>query len=294
VEHLTPASIRALLERHDLSPKKSLGQNFLADPNTARRIATLAAVGPGDAVLEIGPGLGSLTVALVERGATVRAVELDARVAAALHEVLGPDAAVDVRIADALHAPLDELLEPPPWRNGEPPPWQDGGAVGWTCVSNLPYNVAVPVVVRLLEEAPVVERMVVLVQREVGERLAAGPGDDQYGAVSVKVAYYAEASVLTVVPPTVFVPRPKVESALVSLVRRAAPPVAVPDVGALFDLVRGGFAQRRKMLRRSLRPVLGARTDVVLDAAGVAPTARAENLGLDEWAAVARHAAVAA
>ena len=122
------------------------------------------------------------------------------------------------------------------------------------CVSNLPYNVAVPVVVRLLEEADAVERILVMVQREVGERLAAGPGDAQYGAVSVKVAYFAEAQVVGLVPPTVFIPKPKVDSALVRLRRRAEPPVSVPSADGLFALVRAGFAQRRKMLRRSLVP----------------------------------------
>ncbi|MFI5046605.1 MAG: 16S rRNA (adenine(1518)-N(6)/adenine(1519)-N(6))-dimethyltransferase RsmA [Acidimicrobiia bacterium] len=281
MELLTPSSIRASIDRFGIRPKKSLGQNFLADPNTARRIARVAAVEPGDAVLEIGPGLGSLTVALVERGARVRAVEIDERLAAALVELLGADTDVDVRVADALVVPLGPLLA-------------DAPGPGWSCVSNLPYNVAVPVVVRLLEEAPEVDRIVVLVQREVGERLAAGPGDEQYGAVSVKVAYYGEASLLGVVAPTVFVPRPKVDSVVVGIVRRAAPPVDVPAVDALFELVRSGFAQRRKMLRRSLQPVLGPRTITVLDAAGVPPTSRAETLGLEEWAAVARCAAVAA
>jgi len=292
VELLTPASIRGLMAEHRIDPKKSLGQNFLADPNTARRIATLAEVAPGDAVLEIGPGLGSLTLALVERGARVRAVELDRRLAAVLVEVLGPDAEVDVVVADALAAPVGELLGSavgPPVARVAP-----GTGAGWTCVSNLPYNVAVPVVVRLLEETSDVERIVVLVQREVGERLAAAPGDAQYGAVSVKVAYYSHASLLGVVPPTVFIPRPKVDSVLVALERRPAPPVDVPSTDELFVLVRSGFAQRRKMLRRALNPVLGDRTVAVLDSAGVAPTARAETLGLDEWAAVARAAAVAA
>jgi 16S rRNA (adenine1518-N6/adenine1519-N6)-dimethyltransferase len=125
----------------------------------------------------------------------------------------------------------------------------------------------------------------------VGERLAAGPGDSEYGAVSVKVAYHAEAGLVGAVPPTVFVPRPKVDSVLVALRRRAAPPVSVPSVPALFELVRAGFAQRRKMLRRSLQPVLGDRAVPVLDAAGIAPTSRAEVLGLEQWAAVARAAA---
>jgi 16S rRNA (adenine1518-N6/adenine1519-N6)-dimethyltransferase len=291
VELLTPASLHALMERYDIHAKKSLGQNFLADPNTARRIAAMASLTPGDAVLEIGPGLGSLTLALLERGARVRALELDARLAAALVDVVAPAGSVDVRVGDALREPLEPLLAAPLTAPADAAP---GSRAGWTCVSNLPYNVAVPVVVRLLEQAPEVERLVVLVQREVGERLAAGPGDRQYGAVSVKVAYYSEASVLGVVPPTVFVPRPKVDSVVVGMVRRTVPPVEVPDVAAFFELVRSGFAHRRKMLRRSLRSVLGERTSRVLGDAGVAQTARAETLGLGEWAAVARSAAVAA
>ena len=277
---LTPATVQALLAEHGLRPKKSLGQHFLADPNTARRIVRLAEVVPGDRVLEIGPGLGSLTFALLEAGARVLAVEIDARLAAVLEDELR-DQPGDARVvvADAAAVPIGRLLD-------------DDGP--WVCVSNLPYNVAVPVVVRVLEGAPTVARLLVMVQREVGERLAAGPGDEQYGAVSVKVAYHAEADVAGVVPPSVFVPRPKVESVLVRLVRRAAPPVTVESETVLFDLVRAGFAQRRKMLRRSLQPVLGARAEAVLGAAGVAPTARAEALGLDEWAAVAQSASVAA
>jgi len=293
METLTPASIVALLDEHGLRPKKSLGQHFLADPNTARRIVALAAVGAGDRVLEIGPGLGSLTLALVAAGAHVVAVELDARLAEVLRSVVadggagegpgrsasGQPGSVVVTVGDACTVDLRPLLD---------------GRAPWACVSNLPYNVAVPVVVRLLEEVPEVDRQLVMVQREVGERIAAGPGDRQYGAVSVKVAYYAQAAVVGFVPPTVFVPRPKVDSALVRVTRRSAPPVDVPSEAALFSLVRSGFAQRRKMLRRSLQPVLGTRTTDVLEAAGVPPTARAESLGLDEWAAVARGAAQAA
>ena len=214
----------------------------------------------------------------------MRAVELDASLARVLERVLdaavGPESdAVDVRVGDACTIDLAELLADSP---------------EWSCVSNLPYNVAVPVVVRLLEAAPAVTRIVVMVQREVGERLAARPGGKEYGAVSVKVAYYAEASLLGSVPPTVFVPRPKVESMLVRLRRREAPPVSVPSEPEFFALVRSGFAQRRKMLRSALRPLLGERATEVLECAGVAPTARAESLGLEEWAALARCAAAAA
>ena len=281
---LTPATVHALLAEHGIHPKKSLGQNFLVDANIARRIVGLAGVEDGSRVLEIGPGLGSLTLALCAQGARVVAVELDTRLAGVLVSVLdqaGVAEQVQVEVADANRVDLEGLLaglEP-----GAPGPV--------TCVSNLPYNVAVPVVMRLLEDVPSVTRIVVMVQREVGERIAAKVGDEQYGAVSVKVAYFAEAALVGKVPPSVFVPRPKVDSALVRLERREAPPVDVPSEDALFGLVRAGFAQRRKMLRRSLSGLLGDRATAVLDAAGVEPTARAEELDLDAWAAVARSAA---
>lgn len=281
---LTPATVHALLDAHGLHPKRSLGQNFLADPNTARRVVALADLPATAPVLEIGPGLGSLTLALLAARHDVVALELDDRLAEALRAVVADDVdargRVRVELGDAMTVDLDALLTPAPSPRA--------------CVSNLPYNVAVPVVVRLLEEAEAVERILVMVQREVGERLAAGPGDPQYGAVSVKVAYFAEAQVVGLVPPTVFLPKPKVDSALVRLRRRSEPPVTVPSADDLFALVRAGFAQRRKMLRRSLAPVLGDATPAVLAAAGVAPTARAEALGLDDWAAVARSAAAAA
>ena len=281
---LTPATVHALLADHGIHPKKSLGQNFLVDANIARRIVGLAGVEDGSRVLEIGPGLGSLTLALCAQGARVVAVELDARLAGVLVSVLdqaGVAEQVQVEVADANRVDLEGLLAG--LRSGAPGPV--------TCVSNLPYNVAVPVVMRLLEDVPSVTRIVVMVQREVGERIAAKVGDEQYGAVSVKVAYFAEAALVGKVPPSVFVPRPKVDSALVRLERREAPPVDVPSEDALFGLVRAGFAQRRKMLRRSLSGLLGDRATAVLDAAGVEPTARAEELDLDAWAAVARSAA---
>lgn len=158
-------------------------------------------------------------------------------------------------------------------------------------VSNLPYNVVVPIVMRILAEAPAVTRMLVMVQREVGDRLAAGPGTKDYGSVSVRVGYYARARRVGLVPPTVFIPPPKIDSALVELVRHERPPVEVPSVDTLFALVRAGFSQRRKMLRRVLRNELGDRTDAVLLAAGIDPARRAETLDLETWAALARAAA---
>jgi 16S rRNA (adenine1518-N6/adenine1519-N6)-dimethyltransferase len=279
---LTPSSVRALLDRHDVRPSAALGQHFLADPNTARRIVRLAGVEPGDRVLEIGPGLGSLTLALLDAGAHVVALELDRHVVPALRDALdetsGDAADVRIEVGDALDIEFGELLD------GE----------DWIVVSNLPYNIATPVVVRVLETAPQVSRLLVMVQREVGERLAAGPGSKTYGAVSVKIAFYSEADVVGVVPPTVFVPTPKVDSALVRLQRRPFAPVDVPSRERLFTLVQAGFAQRRKMLRQSLRPVLGAEASDVLERAGIPTSARAESLGLEDWAALARAEAVAA
>jgi len=268
----------ALLERHGLSPSRALGQNFLVDPNTVRKIVRLARVGPGDPVVEIGAGLGALTVELAATGAEVVAVEIDRHLLPALREVVEPHG-VTVVEGDALTLDWGTVL---------------AGHDRWALVANLPYNVATPLVCDLLDEVPAIGRMLVMVQREVGERLAAAAGSDAYGAVSVKVAYYAHAELAGMVPPTVFLPKPAVDSALVRLVRRASPPVAVPDVDRLFVLVRSGFATRRKMLRRALTSELGARTVAILEAAGIDPSARAETLGLDAWAAIARAEAEAA
>ncbi len=270
---MNPSELRALLERHGVRASKALGQHFLADPNTARRIIRYAGIEPGDDVIEVGPGVGSLTLALTDAGARVLTLELDQHLVPVLREVVG-DRAVEIVQGDALDVAWAPLLE----RSSR-----------WAMVSNLPYNVATPVVVRALEEAPMIDRMLVMVQREVGERLAARVDTREYGAVTVKVAYYADARVVGIVPPTVFTPRPNVESALVKLVRHPAP-VAVDDPARLFELVRAGFATRRKTLRNALTPVLGDHAESVLQAAGIDPKRRAETLDLPDWAAVARAA----
>jgi 16S rRNA (adenine1518-N6/adenine1519-N6)-dimethyltransferase len=267
---LSPREVRALLDEHGLAPSRALGQNFVADANTVRRIARLAEVGPGDRVVEVGPGLGSLTLALAETGASVTAVELDRHLLPVLRQVVEP-AGVRVVQGDAMTLDWDELLG------------DVGGGAGaspWSLVANLPYNIATPLVLDLLAGVPAIGRMLVMVQREAGERLAARVGDKAYGIPSVKVAYWAEASVIGRVPPTVFVPQPRVESVLVRVVRRERPPVDV-DSEPLFRLVAAGFNQRRKMLRRSLAGLVDAEA---FAAAGVRPEARAEELGLAEWA----------
>lgn len=258
----SPTRIRELMGTAGLAPRRDLGQNFVADPNTVRRIAALAGVGPGDHVVEIGAGLGSLTLALAETGADVTAVEVDRGIVPVLRSVVAGLPNVSVVEGDAMSLDWGALL---------------AGQREWTLVANLPYNVATPLVCDLLDGVPAITSMLVMVQREVAERFAAGPGSKQYGAVSVKVAYWASADVVARVPASVFVPRPNVESALVRIVRREPPGT---DRTLLFQLVRTGFGQRRKMLRRSLAALV---TPEQFATAGVAPDARPEQLGLDDW-----------
>ena len=266
---LSGADVRRLLDEYGLAPSRARGQNFVVDPNTVRRIARLAGVGPADRVVEIGAGLGSLTLALAETGAAVTAIEVDGGLLPALRSVVEP-AGVTVVEGDALRLDWSSLLRAGPW----------------ALVANLPYNVATPLIADLLDEVPAIRRMLVMVQREVGERLAAGPGDDAFGAVSVKVAYWATAKIVGRVPATVFHPVPNVESALVRIDRRAVPAVeADVDPEWLFRLVRTGFGQRRKMLRRSLAPLVPP--DAFL-AAAIRPEARAEELSVEDWGRLAR------
>jgi 16S rRNA (adenine1518-N6/adenine1519-N6)-dimethyltransferase len=257
-----------LLTEHGLSPRRAFGQNFVVDPNTVRRIARLADVGPDDHVVEIGAGLGSLTLALAETGARIRAVEVDRGIVPVLRSVVADLPRVDVVEADALTVDWDDVL---------------AESSSWVLVANLPYNVATPMVADLLDGVPAISRMLVMVQHEVGERMVAAARTEAYGAVSVKVAYWATARIVGEVPPTVFHPRPKVTSALVEITRRDRPAVDVPP-DELFSLVKLGFSQRRKMLRG----LLGSRVSPeAFLAAGVAPEARAEELDVHDWGRLA-------
>lgn len=261
------ADIRALLDRHGLAARKSLGQNFVTDPNTVRKIASLSGVREGDRVVEIGPGLGSLTLALIEAGARVTAIEMDDDLVPILREVLaGHD--VQIVAGDAQQIDWDETL-----------------AAGdrWSLVANLPYNVATPIVLDLLRNVAKIESMLVMVQLEVAERLAAKPGNAAIGIPSVLVAFHGEARIVGRVPPTVFHPRPRVESALVRIQRHAEQPIDAA-LTEIEPLVRAAYNQRRKMIRRSLGGLLG---EAAIIAAGVEPTARPETLSLDDWARLA-------
>ena len=265
--------MRALLTAHGLRPSRALGQHYLVDPNTARKVVRLAQVTAGETVLEVGPGLGSLTLALREAGARVVAVEADERLLPALAEALGEDPDVRVVAADAVRADLAGLAP-------------DAHRV----VANLPYNVAATLVLRLLIDFPQYQRLTVMVQREVGERLAAAPGTDAYGATSAKVAALAEARVLAPVSRRVFLPEPHVDSVLVGLTRTGEHPAVAGVPWATLDrVIEAAFSQRRKTLRNALR-TLGldpGEVEALGRAAGVDLALRAERLDVPAFAALA-------
>jgi 16S rRNA (adenine1518-N6/adenine1519-N6)-dimethyltransferase len=275
VRLLGPAEIRDLAELLGIQPTKKLGQNFVIDANTVRRIVRIAGVKPGTTVVEVGPGLGSLTLGILEAGASVVAVEIDKRLAAQLPLTVAasaPAAELTVVTADALTV---TSLDPSPS----------------VLVANLPYNVSVPVVLHFLEHFPKLERGLVMVQSEVGQRLAAPPGSKIYGSPSVKAAWYGEFRLAGNVSRQVFWPVPNVDSVLVGFERRDAPGSEAERL-ATFSLIDAAFQQRRKMLRQSLSVVLGdsATASARMEAAGVAPTARGEELTVRDFLAIARTA----
>jgi 16S rRNA (adenine1518-N6/adenine1519-N6)-dimethyltransferase len=263
----SPQDLRALMERHGLQARRALGQNFVVDPNTVRRIARLAEVGEGDPVVEIGAGLGSLTLALVELGADITAIEMDRDLVPVLREVVAPHG-VRVVEGDAREVDWDAVLDT---------------HEQWTLVANLPYNVATPLVLDLLRDVPRIHSMLVMVQREAGERLAAKVGDKAIGIPSILVAYHGTAEVVARVPATVFHPQPKVESVLVRITRHLEPLVSTP-LATIEPVLRAAYGQRRKMLRRSLADVVDS---AGFSAAGVDPQARPETLDLESWARLA-------
>jgi 16S rRNA (adenine1518-N6/adenine1519-N6)-dimethyltransferase len=271
-ERFGAGALRALAERHGIRPRRSLGQHFLIDPNLAGAIAADAGVGPDDRVVEIGAGLGSLTRALAETGADVLAIEVDPALIPALEGSVVDSDRVRVHRADAMTFGWLDLLDRGPW----------------VLAGNLPYNVATPLVLETLERAPQIRRLVVMVQREVGERLVAAPGTDAYGVPSLRVAFRARGTVVRRVPPEVFWPRPKVASVVIRLDRLERPPLEV-DEDRLWRLVDAAFAERRKTMRNALRR-LGVdrdRAGALLEAAGIDAAARAETLSLEDFGRLA-------
>ncbi|TCK64450.1 16S rRNA (adenine(1518)-N(6)/adenine(1519)-N(6))-dimethyltransferase RsmA [Curtobacterium sp. PhB136] len=272
---LGPAEIRELAAQLDVTPTKKLGQNFVHDANTVRRIVAAGGVTADAQVLEVGPGLGSLTLGLTETGAPVTAVEIDARLAAQLPTTVSamqPSARLTVVHQDALQVSAYDLPAAPTH-----------------LVANLPYNVSVPVLLHLLATFPSIERSLVMVQAEVGYRLAADPGSKVYGSPSVKAAWYGTWRIAGQVSRQVFWPVPNVDSVLVGF-QRHDPPGDEQLRAQVFALVDAAFQQRRKMLRQALSGVLGgsAHASQVLEAAGIAPTARGEALGVDDFVRLGR------
>ncbi|MGB4135495.1 MAG: 16S rRNA (adenine(1518)-N(6)/adenine(1519)-N(6))-dimethyltransferase RsmA [Microbacterium sp.] len=271
---LGAADIRRLAAELDVTPTKRLGQNFVVDANTVRKIVHAAGVRAGERVIEVGPGLGSLTLAILETGASVTAVEIDHRLAERLPQTAReqgvPDGALTVVDADALR-----VTELP----GDPT----------VLVANLPYNVSVPVLLHLLETFPAIARGVVMVQAEVAERLAAKPGSKVYGAPSVKAAWYGPWNLRGTVSRQVFWPVPNVDSLLVGFERDALPRGTEEERRRTFGIVDAAFNQRRKMLRQALSALFGgsAGASAVLESAGVAPTARGEDLTVDDYHRIA-------
>ncbi|PFG38867.1 dimethyladenosine transferase [Georgenia soli] len=284
---LGPADVRRLSAALGVRPTKTLGQNFVHDAGTVRRIVRSAAVGPDDVVLEVGPGLGSLTLALLETGARVIAVEIDPPLARALPVTVAarmPEAAGRLAVlqADAMTVTGPEVL---------PAPGGGDGVAPTKLVANLPYNVAVPVLLTLLENLPSLREVLVMVQAEVADRIAAPPGSRTYGVPSVKAAWYAEAARAGTISRTVFWPVPNVDSALVRLTRRE-PPETTATREDVFAVVDAAFAQRRKTLRAALAGWAGSApaAEEVLRAAGIDPGLRGERLGITDYARIAQHA----
>ena len=273
---LDPSTVRRLATEMGLRPSKQRGQNFVVDANTVRRIVDLAQVGGQDVVCEIGPGLGSLTLGLLEAGARVVAVEIEPSLAARLPRTVAermPAVAdrLEVVVADALR--VTHLPGPPPT----------------AVVANLPYNVSVPVLLRLLECWDSWRRGLVMVQREVADRISAAPGSRVYGVPSAKIAWYAQATRVATVAPTVFWPVPNVDSGLVAL-RRREPPATTASRERVFQVIDAAFAQRRKMLRSALGGLFGgsAAAQQALLEAGVDPQARGETVGVEGFARIAQ------
>ena len=260
------SEVRELLDRHGVQPVRSLGQHFLVDPNITRKIVGLAGVRPRDAVIEVGPGTGTLTLALTEAGADVIAYEIDRKLEPILTEVLTGTHA-EVRYRDVATADLAAELDP---------------ARPWAMIANLPYNVGTSVVLDALRHVRQIGRFVVMVQHEVAERMVALPGSRTYGLPSVVVGLHGRARIEFKVPPQVFLPPPNVGSAVVSIDRVPAHPMSERAIA----LAGAGFGQRRKMLRSSLAAVL-EHPDDTLREAGISPGARAEQLGVSDWVRLA-------
>lgn len=266
-------AVRRIISRFGLRLQKKWGQNFLISPAMVAQIVAAADLAPGAPVLEIGPGIGTLTQGLAKTGAAVTAVELDPALPAILAETLAPYPNVRIVSGDILQTDIPGLM------GNEP----------FTVAANLPYYITTPILLHLLETRLPLRRLVLMMQKEVAERLTAAPGTKAYGAVTVAVQYYTEAEILFEVPPESFLPPPNVTSAVALFRPRAVPPVSVRDERMLFRIVRLAFAQRRKTFRNNLRAASwdSEACDRLLTAAGIDGARRGETFSLEEFARLA-------
>ncbi|OBZ15434.1 16S rRNA (adenine(1518)-N(6)/adenine(1519)-N(6))-dimethyltransferase [Bacillus sp. FJAT-27264] len=274
----TPKRTKEIIQRYGFSFKKSLGQNFLIDQNILDKIVNAAELSDTAGALEIGPGIGALTERLAQTAGAVTAVEIDKRLIPILKDVLSPYDHVKVRNDDVLKVDLQQLFK------------EDFASVDRvSVVANLPYYVTTPILMKLLEEKLPLDNIVVMIQKEVAERMAASPGGKEYGSLSIAVQYYSEPELVCIVPHTVFIPQPNVESAVIRLKVRERPPVEVADEKHFFDVVQASFTQRRKTIANNLKarffPGEGReRLEALLSQAGIEPTRRGETLSLEEYA----------
>jgi 16S rRNA (adenine1518-N6/adenine1519-N6)-dimethyltransferase len=275
-EVATPSRTKEIIARHGFSFKKSLGQNFLIDQNILRNIVSAAGLDETKGALEIGPGIGALTEYLADIAGKVVAVEIDRRLIPILQEVLGDRDNVQVVHGDVLEQDLKALIAE-----------RFTGLSGVSVVANLPYYVTTPILMKLLEERLPLEHIVVMIQKEVAERMAAKPGGKIYGSLSVAVQYYCEPELVCMVPHTAFIPQPNVDSAVIKLTVRDKPKVDVRSEDYFFRVVQASFAQRRKTIANNLTAFLGKdrreALGTLLTDCGIDPRRRGETLSLEEF-----------
>ncbi|MFB6366484.1 16S rRNA (adenine(1518)-N(6)/adenine(1519)-N(6))-dimethyltransferase RsmA [Paenibacillus elgii] len=283
----SPKRTKELIQKYGFTLKKSLGQNFLIDQNILTKIVSAAELDSSKGALEIGPGIGALTQQLAKTSGRVVAVEIDQRLLPMLEETLKPYPHVSVVHGDVLKTDLRALFEAH---------FREVSKV--SVVANLPYYVTTPIVMKLLEEKLPLEHIVVMIQKEVADRMAAKPGGKEYGSLSIAVQYYCEPEVVTIVPHTVFIPQPNVDSAVIKLKVREQPPVEVEDESFFFDVVQASFMQRRKTIYNNLAAryftkETKGQLEGILRNAGIEPSRRGETLSIEEYSVLCRHLAAA-
>ncbi|WP_096190468.1 16S rRNA (adenine(1518)-N(6)/adenine(1519)-N(6))-dimethyltransferase RsmA [Evansella halocellulosilytica] len=272
----TPKRTKEILEKYGFSFKKSLGQNFLIDTNVLHRIVEASNVTDASGVIEIGPGIGALTEQIAKRAKKVVAFEIDQRLLPILKDTLSPYEHVHIIHRDVLKADVSQVITE-----------QFKGYDDLAVVANLPYYVTTPILMKILEEKLPVRAIVVMIQKEVAERIAAEPNSKEYGSLSIAAQYYAEAKTVFTVPKSVFVPQPNVDSAILRLTLRDEPPVDVPDEEFFFDIVRASFKQRRKTILNNLSKHFNLpKTEIegYLNDANVESRRRGESLSMEEFA----------